>query len=190
MLFGTVPFWCEPNCAVSIIPAKVFKLEGAFQILTALHASLEKTCILVAKDGAINLGNFFFYADNVAGQFTAAPLVCPGETFTFRCTVTGNKSGVTTWIVNGSSECNLVHRSNSSSFCGPSDRFTARSETGFGTSAPSFTSTLSGTVDPTMNGILVECFGPANNIDPGNRINGSNLEILGNFVTLNAKKWP
>ena len=51
MHFGTVPFWCEPNCAVSIIPAKVFKLEGAFQILTALHALLEKTCILVAKDG-------------------------------------------------------------------------------------------------------------------------------------------
>ena len=40
-----------------LIPAKEFKLEGAFQILTSLHASLEKTCILVAKERAINLGN-------------------------------------------------------------------------------------------------------------------------------------
>ena len=53
MHFGTVPFWCEANCAASIIPAKEFKLEEVFQILTALHASLEKTCILVAKDSAV-----------------------------------------------------------------------------------------------------------------------------------------
>ena len=123
----------------------------------------------------------FFYAGNVAGQFTAAPLLCPGETFTFRCTVTGNKSGVTTWRVNGTIECNLVHRSNSSPICGPSDSFTARPSTGFGTSATSFTSTLSGTADPALNGTLVECFGPANNVEPGNRINGSPLEILGKY---------
>ena len=133
-----------------------------------------------AMDSAVNLGDLFFYAGNVAGQFTAAPLVCPGEIFTFRCTVTGNKSGVTTWIVNGSIECNLFHRSNSSSICGPSDSFTARPGSGFGTST-SFTSTLSGTADPALNGALVECFGPANNVDPGNRINGSNLEILGKY---------
>ena len=121
------------------------------------------------------------YAGGVDGQFTAAPLVCPGETFTFRCTVTGNMSGITTWRVNGSTECTLAHRSNSSSLCGLSDRFTARSGTGFGTSGPSYTSTLSGTVGSAMNGTLVECFGPGNNVDPGNRINGSNLEILGKY---------
>ena len=57
MHFGTVPFWCEANCAASIISAKEFKLEEVFQILTALRASLEKTCILVAKDSAVNLGD-------------------------------------------------------------------------------------------------------------------------------------
>ena len=88
-------------------------------------------------------------------------------------------NGFTTWIVNGTIECNLVHRLNSFSICGPSDDFTARPGTGFGTSATSFTSTLSGTADPALNGTLVECFGPANNVDPGNRINGSPLEILG-----------
>ena len=81
--------------------------------------------------------------------------------------------------MNGSSECNLFHRSNFSSICGPSDSFTARPDTGFGTSSTSFTSTLSGTADPALNGTLVECFGPANNVDPGNRMNGSNLEMLG-----------
>ena len=82
--------------------------------------------------------------------------------------------------MNGSSECNLFHRSNFSSICGPSDSFTARPGSGFGT-ITSFTSTLSGTADPELNGTLVECFGPANNVDPGNRINGSNLEILGKY---------
>ena len=93
-------------------------------------------------------------------------------------------SGITTWRVNGSIECILAHRSNSFSLCGLSDRFTARSGTGFGTSGPSYTSKLSGTVDSTMNGTLVECFGPDNNIDPGNRINGSNLEILSKYGVL------
>ena len=83
--------------------------------------------------------------------------------------------------MNGSIECNLVHRSNSFSLCDRSDRFTARYGTGFGTSGPSFTSTLSGTSDPALNGTLVECFGPANSVDPGNRINGSTLEILGKY---------
>ena len=133
-----------------------------------------------AMDSAVNLGDLFFYAGNVAGQFTAAPPTCLGETFTCRCTVTGNKSGVTTWIVNGTIECNLFHRSNSSSICGPSDSFTARPGSGFGTST-SFTSTLSGTIDAELNGTLVECFGPANNVDPGNRINGSSLKMLGKY---------
>ena len=134
-----------------------------------------------AMDSAINLGDLFFYAGNVAGQFTAAPIICPGEPFTFTCTVTGNTSGITTWRVNGSIECTLAHRSNSYSLCDLSDRFTARSGTGFGTSGPSYTSTLSGTADTALKGTLVECFGPANNVDPGNRINSSSLEILGKY---------
>ena len=148
----------------------------------ALHASLENTCILVAKDSAINLDDCIYMQVMLLGSSLQLPPTCPGEPFTFRCTVTGNKSGVSTWRVNGTIECNLVHRSNSqSSICGPSDDFTARPSTGFGTSATSFTSTLSGTADPALNGTLVECFGPANNVDPGNRINGSPLEILGKF---------
>ena len=90
-------------------------------------------------------------------------------------------SGITTWRVNGSIECTLAHRSNSYSLCDLSDRFTARSGTGFGTSGPSYTSTLSGTATPALNGTLVECFGPGNNVDPGNMVNGSNLEILGKY---------
>ena len=97
--------------------------------------------------------------------------------------------------MNGSSECNLFHRSNFSSICGPSDSFTARPGSGFGTSATSFTSTLSGTADPALNGTLVECFGPANNVDPGNRINGSTFEILGKYYMqhlmrrIGLEKW-
>ena len=94
--------------------------------------------------------------------------------------------GVTTWRVNGSSECHLLHRSTSSSICGPGNAFTARSGTGFGTSDVtsylSFTSTLSGTANPVLNGTLVECFGPANNVDPGNRVDGSILQIIGQFI--------
>ena len=126
------------------------------------------------------LGNYF-YTGNVAEQFNAAPLICPGETFIFRCTVTGNMRGVTTWLVNGSIECNLLHRYNFSSICGPSDSFTARPGIGFGTLAISYSSTLSGTATHALNGTLVECFGPANIIEPANRINGSTLEMLGRY---------
>ena len=43
----------------------------------------------------------------------------------------------------------------------------------------SFTSTLSGTATLALNGTLVECFGPANNVDPGNRVDSSTIQILG-----------
>ena len=76
--------------------------------------------------------------------------------------------------MNGSSECVLQHGSTSPT-CEPSDAFTARSRTGFGTNATSFSSTLSGTANTTLNGTLVECFGPANNVDPGNRVGDSTL---------------
>ena len=125
------------------------------------------------------IGIMLFSPGDVAGQFTAAPPTCPGDVFTFRCTVTGDRNGITTWRVGGSSECPLVHRSISSSICGSRNTFIARPVTGFGTSSPSFTSTLSGTANPALNGSLVECYGPANNVDPANRINGSTLQILG-----------
>lgn len=119
---------------------------------------------------------------DVAGQFTAALPTCPGDTFTFRCTVNGDVNGFTIWRVDRSSECVLAHRSTSpSANCGQSNAFIARSETGFGTNGPSFSSTLSGTAIPALNGTQVECFGPANNVDLGNRISGSILGILGQY---------
>ena len=116
---------------------------------------------------------------DVAGQFTAAPRTCPGDPITFTCTVTGDISGFTIWRVGGSSECPLIHASMSSSVCGADDTFTATSGIGFGTNGPSYTSTLSGTALISLNGTLVECFGPANNVDPGNRVSGSTLQIRG-----------
>ena len=142
---------------------------------------LEKICtaMWMKQLVCILLCILYFSPVDVSAQFTAPPPTCPGDTFTFRCTVTGSSSGITIWRVNGRSDCNLVHRISSLSFCGPSEVFTARSGTGFGTNGPSFTSTLSGTAPPTLNGTLVECFGPANNVDPGNRVGDSTLQILG-----------
>ena len=89
-------------------------------------------------------------------------------------------SGITIWRVNRSSECPLSHISTTSStICGPSTAFIAKPGTGYGTHATSFTSTLSGTADPALNGTLVECFGPDNNIDPGNRVDIGTLQMLG-----------
>ena len=121
---------------------------------------------------------------DVTGQFTAAPPTCPGDIFTFKCTVTGNMSGLTIWRVNNtregeSSRCNLVHRTLSSPICGPGNVFTSRSESGFGTNGPSFSSTLSGTADTTLDGTLVDCFGPANNVDTGNKMGCSTLQVVG-----------
>ena len=123
-----------------------------------------------------------YYPVCVAGQFFPAPPTCPGRTITFRCTVNG--SGTTIWRVGGSSDlCTLAHVSTSSDSCGPSgrnDAFTASPEAGFGlTSATSFTSTLSGTATPVLNGTLVECFGPASSLYTGNRIADSTINVLG-----------
>jgi len=124
---------------------------------------------------------------DVAEQFIPTSPTCPGDTFMFRCTVVGNVSGITTWRVGGTSECPLVHGSLSTAICGPDNaKLTARAETGFGpgTSATSFSSTLSGTATPALNGTLVECFGPANNVDQGNRIGSSTLQIKGMTILL------
>ena len=103
-------------------------------------------------------------------------------------------NGYTIWRVGGGSECNaLTHRvTSSSSPCGPSDAFIARPGAGFGTSGPLYSSTLSGTATSRLNGTLVECFGPANNVQPGNRVNGSILQILGQYIlvtTLKGVNW-
>ena len=130
-----------------------------------------------------NCIHLYFTLGDVAGQFTAAPPTCPGDTFTFRCSVSGTMNGVTIWRVAGSIECILVHRATSIAVCG--NAFTARPEAGFGTNGPFFSSTLSGTAEPTMNGTLVECFGPANNVDPANSISGSALQIIGQYIFCN-----
>ena len=120
----------------------------------------------------------YFSPGDVAGQFTAAPPTCSGDTFTFRCTVVGNET--TLWRVNGSSNlCSLAHLSTSPDTCGPSDTFTATPVTGFGTRSPSYSSTLSGTASSALDGTLVECFGPASSLDSGNRVGSSTIHVLG-----------
>ena len=66
-----------------------------------------------------------------------------------------------------------------SSYCGPGSAFIAIPGTGFGTSATSFSSTLSGIATSELNGTLVECFGPDLSRDAENRVGGNRLQILG-----------
>ena len=125
----------------------------------------------------VNVFHALFSPGDVTGQFIAPPPTCPGDTFIFSCTVTGDMSGVTIWRVGGRSDCVLPHSTTGAvSTCG----FTAASGTGFGTTnATSYSSTLSDTASHTLNGILVECFGPGLNRDSENRIGNSTLHILG-----------
>ena len=74
----------------------------------------------------------------------------------------------------------MSHTSTSTAICGPSNDFIATAETGFGTTNATFySSTLSGTASPILDGTLVDCFGSVNSVDPGNRVGGSTLRILG-----------
>ena len=116
-----------------------------------------------------------------AGQLTAAPPTCPGDTFTFRCTVTGDSNGITIWRVGGSSECILAHNTLGQPVpCGSASAFRATTRTGFGTtSATSFSSTLSGTATSALNGTLVECFGPGLARNAENMVGKQTLLILG-----------
>ena len=120
-----------------------------------------------------------------AGQFTAPLPTCPGDIFTFRCTVTGNVTGVTLWRVNGSSECLLPHSTlHNPRPCGTASGFTVTTGTGFGiTNATSFSSTLSGTATSGLDGILVECFGPQFSRNAGNRVGNSSLQFLGQCLS-------
>ena len=65
---------------------------------------------------------------------------------------------------------------------GNSSDFTVTTGTGFGpTNATSFSSTLSGTATPALNGTLVECFGPRLARDAENMVGNSTLQILGQY---------
>ena len=120
---------------------------------------------------------------DAAGQFHSVHTICLGDTFSFNCTVTGDMNGYTNWRVNGSSECTLSHTSDSSSpICGPNNVFRARPIAGFGANASSFLSTLSGIATSTLNGTLIECFGPDNSVDPENRVDSSILQIIGQHI--------
>ena len=77
---------------------------------------------------------------------------------------------------NGSSECSLLHSTSYNDSCGSWSAFTAKSGTGFGTNATSFTSTLSGTATLALDGTLVECSGP--DLDRV-AVGSSELQILG-----------
>ena len=129
---------------------------------------------------------------NVAGQLTAAPPTCPGDTFTFRCTVTGDRNEITVWRVGGSSECILPHSTaGTTSTCGPGNAFTAKSRTAFGTNGPSFISMLSGIATSKLDGTLVECFGPDLARDAGNMVGNSTLQIQGQYtITFLTMRMP
>ena len=116
----------------------------------------------------------------VAGQFTAALPTCPGDTFTFRCNVIGDRIGITIWRVGRNSECSLVHSTTDDPGpCGSGSPFTVTTGTGFGTSGTSFSSTLSGTATSELNGTVVKCFGPALSSNAENMVGNSTLQIVG-----------
>ena len=82
--------------------------------------------------------------------------------------------------MNGSSECSLVHNTASAPGpCGDGSPFTVGTGTGFGTSATSYSSTLSGTATLELNGTLVECFGPAFSREEDNMVGNSTVQIFG-----------
>ena len=86
-------------------------------------------------------------------------------------------NAITLWRVNRTRGlCTLSQISTSSERCGPNDAFTASPGS---VNPTSFASTLSGIADPELDGILVECFGPANNVEIGNRVGGSPIQIVG-----------
>ena len=117
---------------------------------------------------------------DTTGQLTEAPPSCPGDNFTFTCTVGGNKNDITIWRVNGSMECPLAHTTKfGPAPCGNGDDFTVMTSTGFATNGTSFTSTLTGNVTSGLCGTLVECFGPAYSLNPENMVGNRTLQTVG-----------
>lgn len=133
----------------------------------------------------------FFHPVDVAGQLTAAPPTCPGDTLTFNCTVTdGDMSGLTTWRVGGG-RCTLLHSESVTDTCGPNTAnsvFTATPGRAFGpgTNATSFSTTLSGTANSILDGTIVECFGPAATLNLMNRVGDSTIQIVGQYHSTSA----
>ena len=92
-------------------------------------------------------------------------------------------NGITIWRVGRTNECTLLHSTASVPVpCGSGSPFTVTAQSGFGTTATSFSSTLSGTATPELDGTLVECFGPALSRDVNNMIGNSNLQIIGQYI--------
>ena len=80
----------------------------------------------------------------------------------------------------GSNECGLLHNTASAPGpCGNGSLFIVTTGTGFGTSATSFLSTLSGTATSALDDKVVECFGPAFSRDAGNLVGKSTIQIIG-----------
>ena len=122
---------------------------------------------------------FLFFLDDVSGQLTAPPPTCPGGTITFTCNVAG-VNGITIWRVGGSRNlCILSHISTSPATCGANNDFRATPRTRFGTNVTLYSSTLNGNATPILDGTLVECFGPVNSVDTGNRVGHSSIHVLG-----------
>ena len=77
--------------------------------------------------------------------------------------------------------CPITHSTaGATATCGAGGAFKARPGAEFGTSATSYSSTLSGTATSEVNGTLVECFGPSLVREARNRVGESTLKILGN----------
>ena len=130
----------------------------------------------------------YLSTDDAAAQFSAAPPICPGAASTFSCNVGGDITSITTWRVGGSSECSLLHRNaGDTDTCGPGNVFMATAGTGFGTAAILFSSTLSVTATPALNGTLIECFGPGSGGDLGNRVGSSMIHVLGQWRSHSCK---
>ena len=92
----------------------------------------------------------------------------------------GNATGSGDW----NKKCTLVHNTISRQVCGPGNAYRAIPRAGFGrgTNATSFKSTLSGPLDPSLNGTLIECIGTANTVDPGNLVGKGVLKLKGQCV--------
>ena len=132
------------------------------------------------------MSHYFSSPGDIDGQLIPAPPTCPGDTFTFTCTVSGDIKGFTTWRVDRmeKGDCVLVHRVKNNVTCDHGrNTFKATYGAGFGTDgATSFTSTLSGTATPELNGKLVECFGPESNPDPADLVGNSTIQLVGQCV--------
>ena len=118
---------------------------------------------------------------DVDGQLTepSSP-TCPGDAFTFDCTVVrmSGMNAVILWRVNGTSDLCIVSQiSTNTDDCGPNNVFTASPG---GITATSYSSTLSGNADPELDGLLVECFGPVNDVQRmDNKVGESPIQIVG-----------